>query len=67
MESDKIPRYHWHVVKVTEDELADTLNELEQDWEIYSVTPTINFGSKFMGAPVPSEVLYTVIARREQK
>jgi hypothetical protein len=64
METDAGPTYHWHVLKVSEDKLADTLNELEQAWEIFAVTPTINFGGKFMGAPVPSEVLYTVIARQ---
>jgi hypothetical protein len=64
MQSNASRRYHWHVVKVNEDRLAETLNKLEQDWEIFTVMPTINFGSKFMGAPVPSEVLYTVIARQ---
>jgi hypothetical protein len=66
MQSNASPRYHWHVVKVSEDRLGDTLNNLERDWEIFTIVPTINFGSKFMGAPVPSEVLYTVIARQSR-
>jgi hypothetical protein len=53
-------------VKVNEDSLADTLNRLDENWEIFTVMPTINFGSKFMGAPVPSEVLYTVTARKQK-
>lgn len=55
--------YHWHVVKSRESELEKTLNRLEQDWEIFSVTPTIHFGKRVMGAPVPSEILYTIVAR----
>lgn len=66
MVSDAVATHEWHVVKVREDVLEQTLNELEQAWEIFSVTPTIRFGGKFMGAPVPSDVLYTVIARRHK-
>lgn len=54
----------WRVVKASESELERLLNELDEEWEIFSVTPTIHFGSKVMGAPVPSEVLYTVIGRK---
>lgn len=56
--------YEWRVVKIKEESLERTLNELEEQWEIFSVTPTVHFGSKFMGTPVPNEVLYTVVARR---
>jgi len=56
--------YQWHVVKARESELEEALNRLEQDWEIFSVTPTIHFGKRVMGAPVPSEILYTIVARR---
>jgi len=57
-------RYHWHVENSNEHELEETLNRLEEDWEIFSVTPTIHFDKKVMGAPVPSEILYTIVARR---
>ena len=56
--------YQWHVLKARESELEEALNRLEQDWEIFSVTPTIHFGKKVMGAPVPSEIFYTILARR---
>jgi hypothetical protein len=63
-ESTKANHYQWRVVKTSEDDLERILNELDDDWEIFCVTPTIRFGSKFMGAPVPSEVQYTVVARQ---
>ena len=58
--------FQWHVIKTSEQELEDLLNQLDKEWEIYSVTPTIHFGVKVMGAPVPSEILYTVILRKQQ-
>jgi hypothetical protein len=58
------PRYEWKMSKVREDRLEETLNAMDGRWEIFSVTPTIHFGAKVMGAPVPSEILYTIIARR---
>lgn len=57
-------RYQWHVERSREAELEETLNRLNEEWEIFSVTPTIHFGKKVMGAPVPSEILYTIVARR---
>lgn len=66
MSNDALPQYEWHVAKVKESVLEETLNRLQQEWEIYLVMPTIHFGRYFMGAPVPSEVMYTVIARRER-
>lgn len=58
--------FQWRVVKISEQELENLLNQLDKEWEIYSVTPTIHFGAKVMGVPVPSEILYTVIARKQQ-
>lgn len=58
------PHYEWHVVKVREHELKDTLDAVDEDWEVFSVLPTIHFGLRVMGAPVPSEILYSIIARR---
>ena len=66
MAGDPRPRYEWNVAKVKEDALEATLNRLEREWEVFSITPTISFGGKFMGAPVPSDVLYTVISRRHR-
>ena len=66
MGRDARPSYEWHVVTVNKDELEETLNALERSWEVFAVTPTIKFGSKFMGGPVPSEVLHTVIVRRQK-
>lgn len=57
--------YQWKVIKVKEELLERTLDDLEGGWEVFSVLPTIYFGKKFMGAPVPSEVLYAVVLRRE--
>jgi len=57
--------YEWRVVKVKEESLEDALNELEASWDIFSVTPTVHFGGKFMGTAIPNEVLYTVVVRRE--
>ncbi|MEN6492859.1 MAG: hypothetical protein ABFD16_01090 [Thermoguttaceae bacterium] len=58
------PHYEWHVVKVREHELQGTLDALDEAWEVFSVIPTIHFGVRVMGTPVPSEILYSVIARR---
>jgi hypothetical protein len=62
--SEASGRHQWHVARSGESELEETLNRLDGDWEIFSVTPTIHFGKKVMGAPVPSEILYTIIVRR---
>jgi hypothetical protein len=60
-------RFQWRVIKASEPELEQLLNELDDEWEIFSVTPTIHFGLKVMGAPVPSEVLYTVVGRKPKR
>ncbi len=57
-------RHEWHVERANEDALEQTLNRLDADWEVFSVTPTIRFGKKVMGAPVPTEICYTVVVRR---
>jgi hypothetical protein len=57
-------RYRWRVEKAREHALEDALNRLDGEWEIFSVTPTIHFGKKVMGAPVPSEILYTIVIRQ---
>lgn len=66
MASDAGPRYEWKVVKISEDALEKTLNGVADGWEVFSVLPTIYFGTRFMGTPVPSEVLYAVVLRRQK-
>jgi hypothetical protein len=60
-------RFQWRVVRTSEAELEHALNDLDDEWEIFSVLPTINFESQFMGVPVPSEVAYTLIGRKRKQ
>jgi hypothetical protein len=63
--TDDRDRYQWKVVAVADEELEAALNSLEAEWEIFSVVPTIKFGSSLMmGAPMPNAVVCNVIVRR---
>lgn len=56
--------YEWTVVKVPQDELEQRLNELNAEWEIFTILPVLQFGRQMMGAPVPSGVDFRIVARK---
>ena len=59
--------YEWDVVSASRAELKGKLQELERNWEIFNIIPTLDFEQKRVltqSVSLPSEIKYDIVVRK---